>query len=71
LRPATRLAPDGTLLCWRRHHNGQLAAVITHRDGLHTAKLWPETERFVTGIHAVAQAQQQADRLAHGGSDCA
>jgi hypothetical protein len=70
-RASTRLAPDGTLLCWRRHHNGQLAAVITHRDGLLTAKLWPETDRFVTGFHDVAQAQQHADRLAHGGGECA
>jgi hypothetical protein len=68
---AGRLAPDGTLLCWRRHHNGQLAAVITHRDGLLTAKLWPETERFATGFRDVAQAQHHADRLAHRGGDCA
>jgi hypothetical protein len=70
-RAPARLAPDGTLLCWRRHHNGQLAAVITHRDGLLTAKLWPQTEQFVTAIPDVAQAQQHADRLAHGGGDCA
>ena len=48
-----------------------VAAVITHRDGLLTAKLWPETERFVTGIHDVAQAQQQADQAKQQATEAA
>jgi hypothetical protein len=67
--PAT--APDGQVYCWRRHANGQLAAVVGHADGTLTARLWPCTETFSTGIHDLADAQRAADALAHEGNRCA
>jgi len=67
-RPAT--APDGQVYCWRRHANGQLAAVVGHADGTLTARLWPSTETFLTGIRDLAEAQRAADALAHEGNRC-
>lgn len=65
--PAT--APDGQVYCWRRHANGQLAAVVAHSDGSLTARLWPCNETFSTGIRGLGEAQRAADALAHAG-DC-
>jgi len=70
IAPARAPVPDGWLLCWRRHANGQLAAIIGHPDGTMTARLWPDVDRFSTGIRTMATAQQAADSLAHTDEDC-
>ena len=70
-RPAAKAtAPDGQVYCWRRHANGQLAAVVGHADGTLTARRWPSTETFLTGIRGLADAQRAADALAHDGNRC-
>jgi hypothetical protein len=70
ITPARAPVPDGWLLCWRRHANGQLAAIIGHPDGTMTARLWPDVDRFSTGIRAMATAQHAADSLAHANAAC-
>jgi hypothetical protein len=70
IAPAQAPVPDGWLLCWRRHANGQLAAIIGHADGTMTARLWPAVDRFSTGIRTMATAQQAADTLAHADAAC-
>lgn len=62
-------APDGQVYCWRRHANGQLAAVVAHADGSLTARLWPSNDTFSTGMRELGEAQRAADALAHAG-DC-
>lgn len=63
-------APDGQVVCWRRHANGQLAAVVGHADGTMTARLWPGNDVFSTGIRTLTAAQRAADSLAHVDSGC-
>jgi hypothetical protein len=70
IAPAQAPVPDGWLLCWRRHANGRLAAIIGHPDGTMTARLWPDVDRFSTGIRNMATAQHAADTLAHADTAC-
>jgi hypothetical protein len=61
--------PDGFLVSWRKHANGNVAAVVGHYDGGLTARPWPQRAPFVTGLSSLAEAQARADEIAH--ADCA
>ena len=63
-----REAPDGYLVSWRKHANGNIAAVVGHYDGGLTARSWPQCSTFVTGLTDLAKAQALADEIAH--ADC-